>query len=286
MRLTVKRSGFYFLLVLLVGTVALSSPVPLAQKTSDATLPELSRAEMENFLLTAKIVERRSLSIGITGSERATLTDGRLTHDAHIQTVDVWKLSYTTSQGTELNFRDSYTYNIAAYRLDKLLDLRMVPVSVERKVGGETAAVTWWVDDVLMMERDRFLKKIQVPELTSWNDQMYQVRAFNALVYNSDPNLGNVLITKDWKLWMVDFTRAFRLYKKLKDPKGLVRINRRFYNGLRALTEDILTRELRPLLTNWEVKGLLARRDLLLEFFHREIAKRGEAAVIRDMPGH
>ena len=285
MRLTVKRSGLYFLLVLLVGTVALSSPVPLAQQTSDATLPELSRAEMENFLLTAKIVERRSLSIGITGSERATLTDGRLTHDAHIQTVDVWKLSYTTSQGTELNFRDSYTYNIAAYRLDKLLDLRMVPVSVERKVGGETAAVTWWVDDVLMMERDRFLKKIQPPELTSWNDQMYQVRAFNALVYNTDPNLGNVLITKDWKLWMVDFTRAFRLYKKLKDPKGLVRIDRRFYNGLRALTEDILTQELRPLLTNLEVKGLLARRDLLLEFFHREIAKRGEAAVFRDMPG-
>ncbi len=213
MRLTVKRSGLYFLLVLLVDTVALSSPVPLAQKTSDATLPELSRAEMENFLLTAEVVERRSLSVGITGSERATLTDGRLTHDAHIQTVDVWKLSYTTSQGTELNFRDSYTYNIAAYRLDKLLDLRMVPVSVERKVGGETAAVTWWVDDVLMMERDRFLKKIQPPELTSWNDQMYQVRAFNALVYNTDPNLGNVLITKDWKLWMVDFTRAFRLYK-------------------------------------------------------------------------
>ena len=286
MRLTVKRSGLYFLLVLLVDTVALSSPVPLAQKTSDATLPELSRAEMENFLLTAEVVERRSLSVGITGSERATLTDGRLTHDAHIQTVDVWKLSYTTSQGTELNFRDSYTYNIAAYRLDKLLDLRMVPVSVERKVGGETAAVTWWVDDVLMMERDRFLKKIQPPELTSWNDQMYQVRAFNALVYNTDPNLGNVLITKDWKLWMVDFTRAFRWYKKLKDPKGLVRIDRRFYNGLRALTEDILTRELRPLLTNLEVKGLLARRDLLLEFFHREIAKRGEAAVIRDMPGH
>ena len=56
--------------------------------------------------------------------------------------------------------------------------------------------------------------------------------------------------------------------------------------GLRALTEDILTQELRPLLTNWEVKGLLARRDLLLEFFHREIAKRGEAAVIRDMSGH
>ena len=117
-----------------VGPVVPSAP---HATTSDAALPELSRAEMENFLLTAKIVKRRSLSVGITGSERATLTDGRLTHDAHIQTVDVWKLSYPTSQGTELNFRDSYTYNIAAYRLDKLLGLHMVPVSVERKVGGD-----------------------------------------------------------------------------------------------------------------------------------------------------
>ena len=170
--------------------------------------------------------------------------------------------------------------------LDPLGQQRVGAGGPHAEIVSRTAAVTWWVDDVLMMERDRILKKIQSPELTSWNDQMYQVRAFNALIYNTDPNLGNVLITKDWKLWMVDFTRAFRLYKKLKDPKGLVRIDRRFYNGLRALTEDILTQELRPLLTNPEVKGLLARRDLLLEFFHREIAKRGEAAVIRDMPAH
>ena len=253
----------------------------------DAVMPvELTRDEKEHFLLIARVIKTKSLSVGITSSQKATLTNGDFTHDAHVQTVDIRKPSYTTLQGTEINFRDSYRYNIAAYRLDKLLNLRIVPVSVERKVGGETAALTWWVDDVLMMERERFLKKIEPPDRASWNDQMYQVRVFNNLIYNTDPNLGNVLITSDWKLWAIDFARAFRLQTKLRDSKELTRIDRRFYNGLRALNEDILLRELRPLLTRTETKALLARRDLIIEFLNRRVARLGEAAVICDRLGH
>ena len=38
--------------------------------------------EQEQFLLTAEVVKRKRLSEGITGSVRATLSDGSLTHDA------------------------------------------------------------------------------------------------------------------------------------------------------------------------------------------------------------
>ncbi len=100
---------------------------------------------MENFLLRAKIVRSEELSIGITNSRRATLSlDGR-THDAHIQTVDVLEHKAEVRRRTVLAFRDSYRYNIAAYRLDRMLGLGMVPVSVERTVGGEKSAATWWV---------------------------------------------------------------------------------------------------------------------------------------------
>ena len=40
---------------------------------------------------------------------------------------------------------------------------------------------------------------------------MYKVRVFDVLVYDTDANLTNVLIGEDWKIWRVDFTRAFRL---------------------------------------------------------------------------
>ena len=151
---------------------------------------KLTDAEKEEFLRTAKVVKRRKVPVGVTHPERATLSDGRLTHDAHIQTVDIHKAQYQTPTGMEINFRDSYKYNIAAYKLDRLLGLNMVPVSVERKVAGDSAAVTWWFDDIMMMDKERYTKKIQVPaaKRASWNDQMYQVRVFNELIYNTDPH--------------------------------------------------------------------------------------------------
>ena len=103
----------------------------------------------------AEIIRLERLRIGVTHSRRATLSlDGRL-HDAHVQTVDVLKHETRVRGRTEPALRDCYRFNIAAYRLDRMLGLGMVPVSVERVVEGEQAAVTWWVDDVLMMERDR-----------------------------------------------------------------------------------------------------------------------------------
>ena len=94
---------------------------------------------------------------GINNTRRATLSDGRITHDAHIQTVDISKTVFQPARGpAELNFKDTYRYNIAAYRLARLLGLNHVPVSVERRLGRDLAAVTWWVDDVLMDEGAQF----------------------------------------------------------------------------------------------------------------------------------
>jgi hypothetical protein len=71
-----------------------------------------------------------------------------------------------------------------------------------------------------MDEKERVAQKIAVPDPDAWNNQMYKVRVLDQLVYDSDPNLTNVLITDDWKIWRIDFTRAFRRYKELKDPNA------------------------------------------------------------------
>src|SRR5713226_5043987 len=121
---------------------------------------QLSRAEQEEFLLSAKLGKRKTVGKGVTASERGTFSDGKLEHDVHLQSINEEKASFTSRLGTELNFKDSYKYNIAAYRLDQILGLNMTPVSVERKVGGKTSAVTWWVDDRLMDELERHNKNI------------------------------------------------------------------------------------------------------------------------------
>ena len=160
----------------------------------------------------------------------------------------------------------------------------MIPISVERKVQGETAAVTWWIDDILMTEGQRKRRKISAPNSDLWNKQMYCLRVFDQLIYNFDRNLGNVPITTDWRIHMIDHTRAFRREKKLKAEKDLVQCDRRLLAAMRGLTYETLESELRPYLSKSEIKGLLARRDLIVEYFDNAVAEKGEQAVLYDLP--
>jgi len=243
-----------------------------------------SRDQMEQFLLNANVVQRKTLGQGVTNSERATLSDGQVQHDAHIQSIDLQKSSFTSKRGTELNFKDSYKFNIAAYRLDKILGLNMIPVSVERKVGGKTSAITWWVDDKMFDEVDRKKQGIEPPNKDEWNRQMYAVRVFDQLIYNTDRNLGNLVIDKQWRMWMIDHTRAFRIETNLKSDKDLVMCDRKLLASLRKLDEDTLNEQLRPYLNKTEVKAMLGRRDLIVKFFDDAVKAKGEGAVLYDLP--
>src|SRR6266852_6807212 len=99
--------------------------------------PTLTKEQIKQFLLTAKVVDSRPAAKGITHTWQLTLSDGALTHDAHFQPIDEHKSEMKLAKGTELNFVDSYKYNIAAYALAELLGMDdMLPVYVERKVGG------------------------------------------------------------------------------------------------------------------------------------------------------
>ena len=248
-----------------------------------ADTPQLSPDQKETFLLNAKIVSIKGVGVGVTDTRRATLNDGKMTHDAHVQCVDEAKTQFEGTQGTEMNFRDTWKYNVAAYRLGKILGIDdMIPVSVARKVEGTSCAVTWWVDDS-MMETDRLKKKLNAPDPDSWNDEMHVVRVFDQLVYNTDRNTGNLLVDPAWRIWMIDHTRAFRLYYTLQDKKNLQRIDRKLLAKLRTLNvQDLNT--IKPYLLDSEIKGVLRRRDVIVQFFDNEVKQKGEAAVLYDRP--
>jgi hypothetical protein len=274
----------YSRLPLLVSSLLIGSALLFAQEQAAAPSPKLTPEQMAEFLLNAKILKSKATSKGITNSARATLSDGRLTHDAHIQTIDEAKTRFEGSRGTEMNFKDTWKFNVAAYRLGVMLGLgNMIPMSVERKMpGGKHGSMTWWVDDVLMDEAERFMKKTEPPNLDRWNDEMYIVRVFDQLIYNTDRNLQNLLITKDWKIWMIDHTRGFRLHTSLAQPKNLVKCERKLLAALRQLNEESLTREMTPYLTKLEIKGVLGRRDKIVQMFEQLCAQKGEGAVLYD----
>lgn len=268
--------------VLAFACLAGLPPVIVAQEAALSTRPALTPEQMETFLLKAKIVATKDVGTGVTNTRRATLSDGQVTHDAQIQIVNMERVLFQPARGpAELNFKDSYRYNIAGYRLARELGLNNVPMSVERTVQGHAAAVTWWIDDVMMDEGARKKR----PPVAEWkaartSAQLHIMRVFDALIANTDRNLGNLLWTKDGTMWMIDHTRAFRLAKKLNAPALLQRCDRTLLEGLRSLSLDKLRNVMGDMLGKTEIEALLARRDAIVQLFDEKIAVRGEATIL------
>ena len=266
----------------LAAVLALWLGTPEAAHAQDA-VPALSPAEMEAFLLDAELSDVRDAGAGVTGSQRATASDGRLTHDVHIQTVDISRSRFVARGArVELNFRDSYRYNIAAYRLAALLGIDNVPMSVLRQIDREPAAVTWWVDDVAMIEQERIEQRTLGPDPARTSRQFYTQYVFDELIQNRDRNQGNILWTTDWKMWLIDHTRAFRLDVELTRPERMMRIEREMLDNLRGLTPDALEAALGDSLTRGERSSVMRRRDLLLQHFDDRVARVGERGVVME----
>ena len=233
---------------------------------------------MEQFLLNAKIVKKGKMSKGVTKAQQVTLSDGRITHDAQVQDVDIYKPIFEVGpKHSEVNFRDSYRYNIAAYRLAVQLGLDNVPMSVDRTVEGRPVAMTWWLDGV-MDEGDRRKKKIKTTNQRRTDEYYSRMKVFDELIQNRDRNAGNIVWTTDERMWMVDHTRAFRLGKELMLPNALNRIERPLLEKLRGLDRQALADAMGKALTKDELDALFVRRDLLVQLFDQRIATRGEAA--------
>ena len=273
------------LAVVLAIALVLSPGLLLAQNAAVATKPALTPEQIEKFLLTAEILRTRDIGKGVTDSRIATLSDGSLTHDAHVQSVSVEMPVFQSRTRTEMNFKDQFRYNIAAYRISRLLGLTNVPVSVQRRVERSQAAVTWWVDDVLMDELERLKREKAKTMPAGWRPEktagyIHAMRVFDELIANTDRNVGNQIWTSDGRLWLIDHTRAFRLQRQLTKPQILERCDRDLLKGLRGLTIDSVTAAVDQTLTRDEIAAVIARRDLIVKHFEDRIKAINEPAVL------
>jgi hypothetical protein len=243
--------------------------------------PALTRDQMAQFLKTAKVVGHKGISRGITHPARLTLSDGTLTHDAAFSRVEERKPIMQFPGGrTELDFVDSYKYTLAANAIAELLGIEdMFPVTVEREWDHDMGALSWWLDD-MMLEGDRLKQQLSPPDAEGWAKQQYTMRVFTQLVDDTDRNVGNILIDKDWNIHLIDFTRAFRRPHELRAPQLLQRCDKNVLAKLRDLkVEDVKAR-----ISKWvpprEIESMMVRRDALVALYDKLIAERGEARVL------
>jgi hypothetical protein len=260
-----------YLAFLSAFVLILFSDVYLAQEKSQLTVEQ-----QREFLLNAEVIRARQADKGTTNSYRLTLSDGKIMHDANFQSINKRR----HHKGGEINFVDSYLYNIAAYELAKLICLDdMLPTTIERKWRGNTGSMSWWLP-VQMDERTRVEKNMQPPNFEAWNNSMLKILVFTELIFDTDRSRENVLIGNNWELYMIDFTRAFRLHHFLMNPKSLLRCSRELLENLCALDAEKLEAKVSKYLTNLEFEDILKRRDKLVSHFEKLIAEKGEDEVL------
>ncbi len=266
---------------LVAMAVAASSWAQPASAQEAYGLP-LQGEAAETFLRTAEYVSKKGIKIGITNPDQYTLTDGTRTLRAAWKTIDEFKRGITSLEGggVIVDFADSYKHEIAAYELDKLIGLHLVPPTVERTFGGRKGSLQLWVEGA-MTEAERKKKRITPPDPGTWNEQMYKVRLLHQLTDNTDyRNINNVLSDPSFRVYAVDCSRGFTIYGDLRAPKELVRFPRSVLEALKTLDRPTLDARLGKWLGGPQIEGLLLRRDKLLALAAQRVAENGEAAVL------
>jgi hypothetical protein len=255
--------------------LALAAPVP-ARLAADVTAP-FQGAELESFLQRAAVSDMRAIPRGVTKPRKVTLTLDGITRDAAWRVINDSRTGVTTlGRGErEVDFEDTWRTDCAAYELDKLLGLGMVPATVERVIQGERGSLTIWIDDS-MTEQERRDRNLLPPEPEAWSRQVFKMRMFDNLIHNIDRNLGNSLITTDWQLRLIDHSRAFRKATTLREPDQLARFSRSLLDAMAKLEKGELRARLGRYISVFQIDALLERRDKLLALAKKVAAERGE----------
>ena len=258
----------------------------LAQSyTSSAQLTPKEIAERstwEEFLKTADIIRHKDIGEGVTKPKRLFMKMGDL------EGSGCWK----NPKGVKQGHLEGWQYEIAAYEMDKLLELNMVPATVEKRFNGKKGSLQLWVEDVTSL-LDILEQKIQFPKekIDHYNKTKYLARAFDSLIANEDRTQQNMFYTKDWRLILIDHSRSFRSARKftkqlmfgkngIMGVKFIRQLPKAFVEKIKALNFDNIQKAVGPYLKKKEINAILKRKELLLKEIEEMIKEKGEENVL------
>lgn len=250
------------------ATASLSgqSAAPAAPASAKTWIEQ--RSAIEEFIRTADCVKMEEVGTGVTKPRRCELAPGG----------PVDRIAFKPIQpGIHQGFWDSYTAEIAAYELDKLLELDMVPPAVEKRVNGDIGAAVMWLKPVAGWTET--LANLHPPDPRGWDLQVIRMKMFDNLICNKDRNAGNILVDPAYHLLLIDHSRAFISERKL--PIEMTRVDRALWQRMQALTLEALTAKLGKWVGKGELRAVLDRRERMKTTIDGLVAKNGEAEVYR-----
>jgi len=238
------------------------------------------REELEEFLRTAEIISSEKIGEGVTKPIKLTLKKGEVVR------YGVWK----NPRGIQEGYLEGWQYEIAAYQMDKLLELNLIPPTVERKFKGKKGSIQLWVEDIKYSLLDIIEDRIPFPpsaHANHLNNMKYVARAYDSLIANEDRTQQNILYTTDWRMILIDHSRSFRSSRKftkqlmfgkngIRGQKFIRRLPRALVEKIKALTLDSIKNAVGPYLNDKEIKAILIRKELFLKEIDEMIKEVGE----------
>jgi len=272
-----EKLKIFFLMCLVGGLCVLSS----AQFTDE----EKSEKEMwEDFLKEAKVVDFYQMK----GPEAVTDPWVLTLEKDGVKRKALWK----DAEGRQKGFLENWKWEIAAYRIDKLVGFNMVPPTIEKRFRKERGSCQLWIDDsmTLMEKVEQEIKTPQV-KVPLWNRALYKQRAFDNLIANDDRHQNQILITSDFRILLCDHSRSFQTSKKStkkliydenfdEGPRLMKQLPRSLFENIKMLTFEKIKNVVGGYLTDKEIEAVMQRRDLITAWLEKQIEELGEEKVL------
>lgn len=242
-------------------------------KSQTAYEETLQQKEIENYLKTTKIISIKKNDLaGRTAPWEVSLYDGKIARRAMFKHLDRHRPSLLA---------DSYKYEIAAFELDKLLDLNIVPPVVEREIEGINGSLQIFLENCIP-ESERKIRKIDPPDQKRFNDTLEVINVFENLAQEEECfDQDDILIhVKNWKVYRVDFSMAFSPISDLISGCKITRCSEKLYKNLLNLNHETVEVTLNPYLNEDEIQALLKRKDIIIEIINRLIQEKGKETVL------
>lgn len=264
------RTATRLVFLLTFATTAVGAQNPPAPAPVDARIWIGRAAEFEDYLRTAPMLKFEDLSVGVTKPKKAHLPPGGPV--AYV----AWKM---LPPGIYNGFWESYQSEIAAYELDKVLGLNMVPPTVEKKHRGEAGAAVMWVSPTKSFTDLGGAAAVKPPaeKMHEWNRQVVRAKMFDNLIANIDPNQGNWLVDPSWNLVLIDHTRSFTTRRDMVHE--MARIDPVLWDRMKALTEAQLKPVIGKLMSGGEIRAIIQRRDRMQQIIDGLVKAKGADAV-------